>query len=102
MAQNNDNAEFQKVVRVSNWGYWDSLDGHTELPQGDYRIQWPDGAVTIETVFIETGTYRYMDMGHEVTGKNNKAYVTVLWHGVEARLYVNSLRIAPAKSSDTH
>jgi hypothetical protein len=77
-----------KVEVGGNWSYIDELDG-VPLKDGErLRVQWPDGSITEETCGVENGTFKYTDMGHEGTGSDVKAYLTIQVRGIEARYYL--------------
>lgn len=74
------------VENYSQWGYWDRLDG-TNLTDGEpVTVRWPTGEETPERIDLDKKTFIYGDMGHDCTGQDHQAYVTVLVRGVQARI----------------
>lgn len=76
----------QKIIKESNWGYWDTLNG-IPLKDGEKLIvQWPDKEKTEEFLFLRKGTYTYIDMGSHGTGPDNVAYVVVNVHNLNVEI----------------
>lgn len=76
------------VIRASNWGYWDELDGEPLVDGERLAVRWPDGTLTAETCRVEKGVIHYSDHGHPGTGPDNKAFVVASFRGAEARIYL--------------
>lgn len=68
-------SDFRKVTTVSNWGYWDSMDGKSTLAEGRYIVLWPDGTASVDDVKVDRGVLDYYDMGNDRQGPNHRAYV---------------------------
>lgn len=76
------------VAQVSNWGYFDALDGVT-LQEGDQlRVQWPDGTITEETCRIHRASTRTQDHGHDVDLPFESAYVEKTYRGVSVPVWL--------------
>lgn len=69
------------VEQVSNWGFWDVLDGK-RLEEGErLRVRWPDGSETVETCRVQKAKFRYEDHGHPGEGPDDHAFVALSAHG---------------------
>lgn len=76
----------QKVIKESNWGYWDALN-KIPLEDGEKLIvQWPDKEKTEEVCHVRKGTYTYVDMGSHGTGPNDVAYIIVSAHNLNVEV----------------
>lgn len=75
-----------KIIRYSNWGYWEQLDGKT-LQNGErLRVMWPDGVQEELTVIVVDHGVPIDHHGHSYTGKDVRAYAILYHHGVEIRV----------------
>ncbi len=91
---NNDHSTsepvFYKVERVSNWGYWDELNGKPVI-DGRHLIKWLDGSITEEDVKVYDGKRVISDMGHPADIKDSYAYVVVSVRGVDTEIKIAGL-----------
>lgn len=70
-----------RVMRKSDWGYWDELDGRA-LEEGERLVvEWPDGSTTTEVCHVRKGVFNYNDHGHPGTGPDNVAFVNATVRG---------------------
>jgi hypothetical protein len=85
---------FAVIGRYSNWGYEDELGGYI-LAEGETLVlEWPNGDMFPIQIGIEEGTMTYSDMGHEMKGRNHRAYVCEVVHGAMVRIYIHGWRAA--------
>jgi hypothetical protein len=69
---------FLRLSVLSNWGYWDQLDGVT-LEDGEaLEVRWPDGTITRELVVIKSTVFQTYDHGHRCDCSRVEAFVEVL------------------------
>lgn len=87
--------DFREVTTVSNWGYWDSLDGKSTLADGVYDVRWPDGVLSRDTVKVDRGALYYSDHGNDRQGPNHRAYVArgCSHCGEVKRIYLRNLGV---------
>ena len=77
-----------KIEKVSNWGYWDALDGR-RLKEGDQLlIRWANAPPSLHTVAIDHRTFEASEQGGSSTCPNDAAYVTLELPQGTARIYI--------------
>lgn len=72
----------KNIIRYSNWGDWDQLDGKTLEDGEKLRVEFPDGTIKDIEVTMVKSTYDVSDMGTPYTCKSELAYIRSSIFGV--------------------
>lgn len=78
-----------EIYVLSNWCYYDSLDG-AELRDGEeLELTWPDGHVERQKILVKKRSVEVSDMGHPWTTPITEAFIVVPYHGFDALLQLS-------------
>jgi len=78
--------EFKPVTLLSNWGYWDQLDGTALRDAELIEVQYPDGTIEQGLVEVDRTPITVGDMGSGYRTESCSAFITYDLHGARVRL----------------
>lgn len=76
------NRALGRVVKYSNWGDWEQLNGETLVDGEALRITWPDGTLLDVLIKVIDHRQQISDHGHDSWGSDVRAYVEADYRGV--------------------
>jgi len=77
---------WNKCVILSDWCYYDQLDGKTLQNGEKLKIKWPDSSITEETVLTKCRNLLFNDHGGRTEIPIIEAYITIHFRGVKAEI----------------
>lgn len=86
---------WERVIRGSNWGYYDTIRNaqNEPLKPGRYKVRWPDGHISEETVLKSSYSIKIGDMGHDYDSSNSHLYFMRKSHGHPVQVRLRGLEI---------
>lgn len=84
--------EFKTVTQVSNWGYWDELDGKALAAGETVEVKYPDGTIERGRVEIDSVSSTISDMGSPYRISTSSAFIRFEVHGAEVKLGLRGMQ----------
>lgn len=74
------------IVRASDWGYWDQLNGVTLTNGETLRVKWPSGKIQVIMITVSNDRVAVSDHGHDCYVDDVRAWYFAGYEGVAVRV----------------